>query len=80
MYAIRSYYAVAYTTEDIIAVWNGFDMPSDIHYMSSSATGGRYPAMMIHEIFSDIYASHTPANFPDNEDVVSVKLDSYNFV
>ena len=72
---VNDAWTVAYTTEDIVAVWNGFDMPSDIHYMSSSSTGGRYPAMMIHEIMTDIYAAHTPSEFPDNPDVVSVKLD-----
>ena len=72
---VNDAWTAAYTTEDIVVVWNGFDMPSDIHYMSSSSTGGRYPALMIKEIFEDIYASHTPADFPDDDGVVSVKLD-----
>lgn len=72
---VNDAWTVAYTTEDIVAVWNGFDMPSDVHYMSSSATGGRYPALMIHEIFMDLYSNHTPAGFPADPGVLSVKLD-----
>ncbi|MBN2879325.1 MAG: PBP1A family penicillin-binding protein [Clostridia bacterium] len=72
---VNDAWTVAYTSEDIVAVWNGFDMPSSEHYMSSSETGGRYPAMMIHEILSQMYSSHIPAPFPSDEGVVSVKLD-----
>ena len=72
---VNDAWTVAYTTEDIVAVWNGFDMPSDIHYMSSSATGGRYPALMAHEIFKDLYSDHTPDDFTVDPGVLSVKLD-----
>ena len=72
---VNDAWVVAFTTEDIVAVWNGFDMPSDVHYMSSSATGGRYPTMMAHEILADLYSSHVPAGFAMDDGVVKVKLD-----
>ncbi len=73
---VNDAWTVAFTSEDIIAVWNGFDMPSDVHYMSSSSTGGRYPAIMIKALFSDLYSNHAPVDFPKHPDVVSVRLDS----
>ncbi len=72
---VNDAWTAAYTTEDIVVVWNGYDMPSDIHYMSSSSTGGRYPALMIHEILSSLYSEHKPEDFPANSDVAEVKLD-----
>lgn len=72
---VNDAWTVAYTTEDIVAVWNGYDMPSDAHYMSSSSTGGRYPALMIHEIMLDLYANHYPADFARDSDVIAIKLD-----
>lgn len=73
---VNDAWTAAYTSQDIVVVWNGFDMPSDVHNMSSSATGGRYPALMINEIFKDMYSSHTPEDFPSNSECVFVKLDS----
>ncbi|MEX1378144.1 MAG: PBP1A family penicillin-binding protein [Eubacteriales bacterium] len=72
---VNDAWVVAFTTEDIVAVWNGFDMPSDVHYMSSSATGGRYPAMMAHEIMTDLYASHVPVGFVVDEGVMKAQID-----
>jgi len=72
---VNDAWTVAYTTEDIVSVWNGYDMPSDVHYMSSSSTGGRYPALMIHEIFKDLYSTHIPEGFSVDPGVLAVKLD-----
>lgn len=72
---VNDAWTAAYTSEDVVVVWNGYDMPSDVHYMSSSSTGGRYPALMIHEIMLNLYDNHFPADFERDPDVVAVKLD-----
>lgn len=76
---INDAWTVAFTTEDIVVVWNGYDMPSDTHMMPSNATGGRYPAMMAQVILSDIYTNHQPPYFRQPEDVVEVTLDRLSY-
>lgn len=76
---INDAWTVAYTTQDLVVVWNGYDNPSEIHTMPLSATGGVYPAIMIHEILSELYKDHQPRYYIQSDDVVLVDLDKISY-
>jgi len=74
---VNDAWTCCYTTDYVLAIWNGFDMPDDKHFMPSSATGGKYPAMMAHEILAYIYQDETSQDFIKPENVQLVALDKY---
>ncbi len=63
-------YTIAYTTEDVVAVWLGNRDNSPVQ-----ATGGGAPASIARDLLAAIYASHAPAPFPMSEDVVEAGYD-----
>ena len=69
----RDAWIAAYTSRHSVAVWMGYDSTRD-GTLPSSVTGGSYPALIVKELFSHIYAEDKPY-FTKPDDVVSVTLD-----
>ncbi len=72
----RDAWMAVYNTEYSACVWMGYDSAHD-GSLPSNATGGKYPAMMLYNIFSDIYASKSAPEFEMPANVETVKLDGH---
>lgn len=59
-------YCVAYTTGHIVAVWLG---NANGELMDNSVSGGNYPAAMVRDIFTNLYANSSPKDFAIPESV-----------
>ncbi len=71
----RDAWMAAYNSEYTAVVWMGYDTSSDGKALPSDATGGKYPALILKEIFSKLYETADAPQFKQPSGVVSVKLD-----
>lgn len=67
---------VAFNPEQVISVWMGFDQTDKNHFLTSNITGGTYPAVMIADIFKEIYKQSKGPNFIKPSGIEEVKLDA----
>lgn len=72
----RDAWIAAYTDELSVAVWMGYDSAND-GTMQSSVTGGSYPALIVKELLSKVYAIDKPF-FERPDGIVRVRLDSHS--
>lgn len=72
----RDAWMAVYNTDYSACVWMGYDSAHE-GTLPSSATGGKYPAMMLYNIFSDIYADMPAPEFEIPASVETVKLDGH---
>ncbi len=69
-------YCVAYTTKHIVAMWLG---NANGELMANSVSGGNYPAAMVRDILSNLYADSSPEAFPipDSVEIKYISKDEY---
>ena len=73
----RDAWMAAYNPEYAAAVWMGYDDSADGRTLPQDATGGKYPAMMLSEVFSNLYTEKEAPVFERPSGVVEVRLDGY---
>lgn len=72
----RDAWMAAYNPEYAAAVWMGYD-DSAGGTLPHDATGGKYPAMILSEVFSKLYEDRLAPVFQMPAGIVQVRLDSY---
>ena len=72
----RDAWMAAYNPEYAAAVWMGYD-DSAGGTLPHDATGGKYPAMILSEVFSKLYEEKDPPVFQRPTGVLEVRLDGY---
>ena len=72
----RDAWMAAYNPEYAAAVWMGYD-DSAGGTLPHDATGGKYPAMILSEVFSKLYENREAPVFQMPAGIVEVRLDSY---
>ena len=73
----RDAWMAAYNPEYAAAVWMGYDDSADGRTLPQDATGGKYPAMILSEVFSNLYAEKEAPVFERPSGVMEVRLDGY---
>ncbi len=72
----RDAWMAAYNPEYSACVWMGYDNANE-GVLPAEATGGKYPALVLYEVFSYLYPDgEAPAFYPP-QGVKEVKLDAY---
>lgn len=71
----RDAWMAAYNSEYTAVVWMGYDTSSNGKALPSDATGGKYPAMILKEVFSKMYENKPAPDFIQPEGVLPLKLD-----
>lgn len=72
----RDAWMAVYNAEYSACVWMGYDNAHE-GALPANATGGRYPAMMLYNIFSKLYSQSPAPDFEKPAGVETVKLDAY---
>lgn len=72
----RDAWMAAYNPEYAAAVWMGYDDDAG-GKLPQDATGGKYPAMILSEVFSKLYENKEAPVFQKPAGVVEVRLDGY---
>ncbi|MDD5017756.1 MAG: PBP1A family penicillin-binding protein [Eubacteriales bacterium] len=71
----RDAWTVAYNAEYTICCWMGFDSTDEGHCLDSGVTGGTYPALLIKNIFEELYSEGEAPDFMQPDSIVEVKID-----
>lgn len=73
----RDAWMAAYNPEYTAVVWMGYDSAAD-GALPKEATGGKYPALLLGELFAYLYSEREAPEFTAPKGVVTVKLDAYS--
>lgn len=73
----RDAWMAAYNPEYAAVVWMGYD-DSYQGVLPEDATGGKYPALLLHALFDRLYPDKNAPDFSAPQGVVQVKLDAYS--
>ena len=73
----RDIWLAAYTAEHAAVIWMGFDENSHGKLLPPDSGGGGYPAALMKEVLTGLYADRTAPVFHQPESVVRVRLDGY---
>jgi len=73
----RDAWMAAYNPEYAAAVWMGYDDSANGKTLPKDALGGKYPAMILTEVFSKLYETKDAPAFEMPQGVTEVKLDSH---
>ncbi len=65
---------VSYTTENTIVVWIGNTKGTD-GSMHQSINGSTYATLLAKEVFSNLYAEHTPDDFKKPDTIIKLQID-----
>ncbi|MBQ7850881.1 MAG: PBP1A family penicillin-binding protein [Clostridia bacterium] len=71
----RDAWMCCYTPEISVAVWMGFDEPSESRRLPSSVSGGTNPASLAKAFLKAYYASRNSSSFPKPTGIVSAVID-----
>ena len=71
----RDAWMAGYTPEYTAVVWQGYDSDR-LGLLPSSATGGTYPALMLYELFNQIYPDGRSGDFEKPESVKQYSIDA----
>ena len=71
----RDAWMAGYTPEYTAVVWQGYDSDR-LGLLPSSATGGTYPALMLYELFNNIYPDGRSGDFEKPESVKQYSIDA----
>ena len=71
----RDIWLACFNPDYAAVVWMGFDDATDGRCLPPDCGGGSYPAMLMQEIFSELYRERTPPVFEAPDDVIQVRLD-----
>lgn len=73
----RDAWLAAYTAEHAAVIWMGFDENSNGKLLPPDSGGGGYPAALMREVLTGLYADKTAPVFTQPDSVVRVRLDGY---
>ena len=73
----RDVWLAAYTAEHAAVIWMGFDENSNGKLLPPDSGGGGYPAALMKEVLTGLYAGKAAPVFTQPESVVRVRLDGY---
>ena len=73
----RDAWMAAYNSEYTAVVWMGYDTSHGGKALPSEATGGKYPALILKEMFSKIYEKKEAPSFKKPSNVIRVNLDAW---
>ncbi len=73
----RDVWLAAYTADHAAVIWMGFDENSHGKLLPPDSGGGGYPAALMKEVLTGLYAGRTAPVFRQPDSVVRVRLDSY---
>ena len=73
----RDIWLAAYNPRYAAVVWMGFDDAGGGRMLPPDSGGGSYPAELLHEVFSRIYAQQTAPQFVVPGSVSRLRLDGY---
>ena len=73
----RDVWLAAYTAEHAAVIWMGFDENSNGKVLPPDSGGGGYPAALMKEVLTGLYAGKTAPVFRQPDSVVRVRLDGY---
>ena len=73
----RDVWLAAYTAEHAAVIWMGFDENSNGKLLPPDSGGGGYPAALMKEVLTGLYAGKAAPVFTQPESVVQVRLDGY---
>lgn len=71
----RDIWLACYNPEYAAVVWMGFDDASDGRCLPPDCGGGTYPAMLLTEVFSALYADRQPPDFSIPDSIIQKRLD-----
>ncbi len=71
----RDLWMAAYNSDYTSVVWMGYDSTDSTHCFASSVTGGSYPALLLKNLFNNIYADTVSPVFEQPSGVELVNLD-----
>ena len=72
----RDIWLACYNAEIAAVVWMGFDDAENGRCLPKECGGGTYPAMLLTEVFSALYADRAAPDFVMPDSVVTVALDA----
>lgn len=72
----RDIWTAAYTPDLAIAVWMGFDQPSETHRLSSGEGGSGYPARLCAQLLSGVRERLSDADFVQPQSVKTLLIDT----
>ena len=73
----RDVWLAAYTAEHAAVIWMGFDENSNGKLLPPDSGGGGYPAALMKEVLTGLYAGKAAPVFTQPESVIRVRLDGY---
>ena len=73
----RDVWLAAYTAQHAAVIWMGFDENSGGKLLPPDSGGGGYPAALMKEVLTGLYADRTAPAFRQPDSVVRVRLDGY---
>lgn len=73
----RDVWLAAYTAEHAAVIWMGFDENSSGKVLPPDSGGGGYPAALMKEVLTGLYAGQTTPVFRQPDSVIRVRLDGY---
>lgn len=73
----RDAWLAAYTAQHAAVIWMGFDENSNGKLLPPDSGGGDYPAALMKEVLTGIYANKAAPIFQQPESVIRVRLDGY---
>ena len=71
----RDIWLACYNPDYAAVVWMGFDDAENGRCLPPDCGGGTYPAMLLSEVFSNLYRDRTPPCFAVPDGIVTVALD-----
>jgi membrane peptidoglycan carboxypeptidase len=71
----KDVWLASYNPDDVVVCWEGFDKTDDAHHLSTSVSGGTYPAQVCKEVYSWLYSKTTAPTFQVPDSVTLVALD-----
>lgn len=71
----RDAWMVAYNPEYVATVWMGYDTSAEGEALKKDVTGGTYPALMLKNVFEQIYNERTAPVFAMPDGVAEYRID-----
>lgn len=71
----RDAWMAAYNPDYVAVVWMGYDSAKDGKALPPEATGGRYPALVLSDVFRFLYQSRRAPDYEMPPGIIEVKLD-----
>lgn len=67
----------SYNPDYVVVCWQGFDKTDSAHHLSTSVSGGTYPAQVCREVYTYLYSKTAAPKFRMPDSVTLLALDGY---